>query len=153
MTLIQPDKPMRRFPRLGVLALAALLPVACAEPPPPANPFLGTWGNADVGRLTFQDTTLIINPPGGPQTLGPNTCGGRFRFGYSRKTRDALTATLAAQPDLRNRLGKMLTAGDYQVADLNCDNGNNTYVLLNDRDVIAIYRDGDVGNIERLQRL
>jgi hypothetical protein len=96
----------------------------------------------------------VMNPPNEkPTPLGPEACAGRFRFDYSRKSRDALTGLIAGQPDLRARLGKMLVSADYQVAELGCDNGQNTYVLLGDRDLIAIYRDGDIANIERLQRL
>ena len=42
---------------------------------------------------------------------------------------------------------------DYAVAELACGEGNSTYVLLDDRDLVAIYRDRDVAGIERLSRL
>jgi hypothetical protein len=155
MMIQQPTTSRRCVCRFAALLAAVLLPAACAEPPPPpTNPFLGNWGNPERSRITFRDTTIVMNPPHEkPTALGPESCAGRFRFAYSRKSRDALTATVASQPDLRARLGKMLVAGDYQVAELGCDHGQNTYVLLGDRDVLAIYRDGDIANIERLQRL
>ena len=144
----------RRALRLAACVLAAILPAACAAPPPPTNPFLGNWGNPERSQITFRDTTIVMNPPNEkPTPLGPEACAGRFRFDYSRRGRDALTGSIADQPDLRARLGKMLVSADYQVAELGCDNGQNTYVLLGDRDLIAIYRDGDIANIERLQRL
>src|SRR5580765_5219018 len=140
--------------RLAACALAAILPVPCAPPPPTTNPFLGNWGNPERSQITFRDTTIVMNPPNEkPTPLGPEACAGRFRFDYSRKSRDALAGSIADQPDLRARLGKMLVSADYQVAELGCDNGQNTYVLLGDRELIAIYRDGDIANIERLQRL
>ena len=144
----------RRALRLAACVLAAILPAACATPPPPTNPFLGNLGNPERSQITFRDTTIVMNPPNEkPTPLGPEACAGRFRFDYSRKSRDALTGSIAGQPDLRARLGKMLVSADYQVAELSCDNGQNTYVLLGDRDLIAIYRDGDIANMERLQRL
>jgi len=154
MIFRQQNNPRRRALRLAACALAAILPTACATPPPPTNPFLGNWGNPERSQITFRDTTIVMNPPNEkPTPLGPAACGGRFRFDYSRKSRDSLTGLIARQPDLSARLGKMLVSSDYQVAELGCDNGQNTYVLLGDRDLIAIYRDGDIANIERLQRL
>jgi hypothetical protein len=38
------------------------------------------------------------------------------------------------------------------VVRLDCDRGDQTYVLLNDRQLVAIYRDGDIGAIDRLAR-
>src|SRR5215470_19482609 len=143
MMIFQQQTNLRLHPwRFLVLLAVALLPAACVEPPPqPTNPFFGNWGNPERSRITFRDTTIVMNPPNEkPTALGPESCAGRFRFAYSRKSRDALTATVASQPDLRARLSRMLVAGDYQVAELGCDHGQNTYVLLGDRDVLAIYR-------------
>jgi hypothetical protein len=154
MIFQQQTDPRRRVLSLAALVLAAILPAACTTPPPPTNPFLGNWATQERSQITFRDTTIVMNPPNeAPTPLSPATCSGKFRFDYSRKSRDALTGLIGSQPDLRARLGKMLVAADYQVAELGCDNGQNTYVLLGDRDLLAIYRDGDIANIERLQRL
>ena len=145
-----------RLARLLPVLLIAVLPAACAAPapPPPANPFAGSWGSPEKSRITFRDNTIVVNPPNQPATtLGPAACEGRFRFGYTRKSREAIAAGIARQPDLRARLGGLLTQPEYEVAELGCDRGENTYVLLNDRDVVAIYRDGDVAAMERLSRL
>jgi hypothetical protein len=145
------------FRRVLALAVTALLPAACVAPgppPPPANPFFGSWTSGERDRLTFRDTTIVQSPAeGGGTALGPESCGGKFRFGYSRMSRDALMASLARQPDLRGRLNGMLRQPEYPVAELGCDNGNSTYVLLDDRDVVAIYRDGDVAGLQNLSRL
>jgi hypothetical protein len=49
-------------------------------------------------------------------------------------------------------LSDALVEPSYQVAELDCDRGDQTYVLLNDRQLLAIYRDGDIGAIDRLAR-
>jgi hypothetical protein len=45
-----------------------------------------------------------------------------------------------------------LVAPSYPVAVLRCDQGDHTYVMLNDHELVAIYRDGDIGVVERLAR-
>ena len=64
----------------------------------------------------------------------------------------ALTALLPRQPGLGKNLSDLLVAPTYPVAQLHCDHGDQTYVLLNDNQLVAIYRDGDIGAIERLAR-
>jgi hypothetical protein len=148
--------PRPRFGRLLAITLAAVLPAACANPPPPssANPFLGAWATPERSQITFRDNTIVMSPPNQtPTALDPAACAGRFRFGYTRKSREAIAAAIARQPDLRTKLSGLLTQSEYPVAELGCDRGENTYVLLNDRDLIAIYRDGDVAGLERLSRL
>jgi hypothetical protein len=49
-------------------------------------------------------------------------------------------------------LSDELAEQSYPVAELDCDKGDQTYVLLNDHQLLAIYRDGDIGAIERLAR-
>ena len=66
--------------------------------------------------------------------------------------RQALTDLIARQPDLRKKLSELLVEPSYPVARLDCDRGDQTYVLLNDRQLVAIYRDGDIGAIDRLAR-
>ena len=61
-------------------------------------------------------------------------------------------ALVRKQPDVTRKLGQLLTKPEYQVAELRCDQGDNTYVLLNDRDLVVIYRDRDIAGIEELSR-
>jgi hypothetical protein len=142
-----------RFQRF-LIVTAAALPAACAMPPPP-NPFLGAWATSEHNSITFRDSTLVVSPNGATQTIemNPQECAGRFRFDYGRKSRDALTALVPRQPELRAKLDTLLRQPDYPVAELGCDKGDNTYVLLDDRDLLAIYRDGDVAAVEQLSRL
>ena len=138
---------MRSFP-LFLLALAA----ACAAPE--VNPFVGAWATADRQEIAFRDDTVIINPPGaGPTAMGTAECAGQFRFLYARKSRDALVGLAPTQPDLTRKLGQLLVQPEYQVAELACGGGASTYVLLGERELVAIYRDRDVAGLERLSRL
>ncbi|MGD9614028.1 MAG: hypothetical protein AB7H90_06395 [Alphaproteobacteria bacterium] len=139
------------------LAFAALLPAACAgpmaPPRPPADPFIGAWTTAERHRIAFRDDTVVMNPPGAPPTpLAAAVCDGRFRFGYDRRSREALLALAPQQPDLYRRLATQLTGPDYRVAELTCGDGGTTYVLLGERDLLAIHRDRDIAAIERLSR-
>jgi hypothetical protein len=143
--------------RLGpavTLLISAAAPLACAVPEAPVrNPFIGTWTTADNDSLTIRQDTVVQTEPGGRSTaLDKSTCGGVFRFGYDTKTRKALTELVARQPELRKKLSELLVEPSYPVAELDCDRGDQTYVLLNDRQLVAIYRDGDIGAIDRLAR-
>jgi hypothetical protein len=140
-----------------VVALAALLPAACAgplaPPRPPANPFVGAWNTAERQQIAFRDDTVVMSPPDAPPTpLSVAVCEGRFRFGYDRKSRDALLALTSRQPELRPRLAAQLAGPEYRVAELTCGDGGTTYVLLGERDLLAIHRDRDIAAIERLSR-
>ena len=53
-----------------------------------------------------------------PTPLSAAVCDGRFRFAYDRKSRDALLALTARQPDLRRRLEPSCRAPEYRVAEL-----------------------------------
>jgi hypothetical protein len=143
------------IPRLALLSLAAALPVACTMPePPPANPFAGAWATAEHQQIAFRDNTVVVNPPdAAPTPMGAESCAGAFRFSYGRKSREALLGLTPHQPDLRNRLATILVQPDYPVAELACGAGDSTYVLLDERDLVAIHRDRDIGGIERLSRL
>jgi hypothetical protein len=147
----------RRIVRLLASFLAAL-PLACAmSRPAPApggdNPFLGTWAAAEHASITFRPDTVLQNvPKGPPQAFGRDTCGGVFRFRYASESRAALTALIPRQPGLQDQLSRLLPQPRYRVAELLCDQGDQTYVLLNDNELLAIYRDGDIGGIERLTR-
>jgi hypothetical protein len=143
--------------RLGLLAgaLAALLPAACAivEPPPPANPFTGAWANPERRQIAFRDDTVVITPANQPPTpLSAAACDGKFRFSYGRKSRDALLTLTPHQPDVRRRIAAQLLRPDYPTAELTCGDGGTTYVLLAERDLLAIHHDRDIAGIERLTR-
>ena len=138
--------------RLALLAAAALLPAACATEPP-ANPFAGAWSTAERQQISFRDNTVVVQPPNAaPTPMAAESCDGAFRFGYGHKSRDALLALTPQQPDLRDRLARLLVRPDYPVAELGCGEGDTTYVLLDDRDLVAIYRDAGIAGLERLSR-
>jgi hypothetical protein len=141
------------LPRLAMLAFAAVLPIGCAVPEPP-NPFVGAWTTTERQQIAFRDNTIVVNPPDAqPTAMGAESCAGAFRFGYARRSREALIALAPHQPDLRGKLASLLVRPDYPVAELGCAEGGSTYVLLDERDLVAIYRDRDVAGIERLSRL
>lgn len=142
---------------LAASLFAAALPLACALPPAPQtqtlNPFLGTWTSPEEASITFRPDTVVQNPPQGPpQAFGKDTCEGVFRFRYTTESRAALTALAPRQPGLQERLSRLLPQPRYRVAELACGQGDQTYVLLGDHDLVAIYRDGEIGGIERLTR-
>jgi hypothetical protein len=150
--MVRARRSARRLWR-SVFVIAATLPAACAMPP--ANPFLGAWATPERNAITFRDATVVVTPTSGeaPTEMSPQACAGRFHFGYSRKSRDQLAALIARQPDLRAQLDSLLRQPEYPVAELGCDQGSNTYVLLDERDLVAIYRDGDIAAVERLSRI
>ena len=142
-------------PRRALLVLAAALPAACAVPEalPPANPFAGAWTTEERQQIAFRDDTILVTPPdAAPTPMGAESCAGAFRFGYGRKSREALFGLTPHQPDLRNRLASLLVNPDYPVAEVSCGAGDSTYVLLDERDLVAIYRDRDIAGVERLSR-
>ena len=142
---------LRRF---LVAALIAVVPGACSIAPPPSlNPFVGSWSTAERQQIAFRDDTVVFHPPGEkPTPLGAETCSGKFRFAYNRQSRDALLAMAGRQGDLRRRLTEVLVQPEYPVAELSCGEGGTTYVLLDERKLIAIHRDADVAGIEELSR-
>ena len=144
----------RPFRRVVAVLILAAMPLACVAPEPPVqNPFLGTWSTADNDSVTIRQDTVVQTQPDGRNTaLDKDTCRGVFRFSYDTKSRQALTDLIGRQPDLRKKLSDLLVEPSYPVASLNCDRGDQTYVLLNDRQLVAIYRDGDIGAIDRLAR-
>jgi hypothetical protein len=155
VSTLPPFLPWARASRRAALALAAMLPAACAmaPPPPPLNPFFGAWSTTERSQIAFRDDTLVINPPGSPPTaMSPQSCPKGFQFQYGRKSREALLALAGNQPEVGGRLSALLVQPEYPVAELRCDQGDNTYVLLNDRDLIAIYRDQGIAGFEQLSR-
>ena len=139
---------------MAALVFAALLPAGCAGPlAPPGNPFAGAWNTPERQQIAFREDTVVMTPPGmSPTPLGASVCEGRFGFGYDRKSRDALLALTPQQPELRQRLAAQLPGPAYSVAELTCGDGGTTYVLLGDRDLLAIHHDRGIANIERLSR-
>jgi hypothetical protein len=144
----------KRFGRAVAVLILAAMPPACVAPEPTVrNPFLGTWTTADNDSVTIRQDTIVQTQPDGRSTaLDKDTCRGVFRFGYDTQSRQALTDLIARQLDLRKRLSDLLVEPSYPVARLDCDRGDQTYILLNDHQLVAIYRDGDIGAIDRLAR-
>jgi hypothetical protein len=138
---------------VAALVMAAGLASCVAPEPTVENPFLGTWATADNDSVTIrQDTIVQTQPDGHSVALDKDTCRGMFRFAYDTKSRQTLTDLIARQPELRRKLSELLVEPSYPTARLDCDRGDQTYVLLNDRQLVAIYRDGDIGAIDRLAR-
>lgn len=144
----------KRFGRATAALILVSALVACVTPePPPGNPFVGTWATAHNDSVTIRQDTIVQTQPDGQSTaLDKITCRGIFRFAYDTQSRQALTDLVPRQPDLRRKLSELLVEPSYPVARLDCDKGDQTYVLLNDRQLVAIYRDGDIGAIDRLAR-
>jgi hypothetical protein len=152
---VPPGGYRKQIERVVAMLLLVGSHVACVvpEPSPHQNPFVGTWATADNDSLTIrQDTIVQIQPDGHSTALDKETCRGVFRFGYDTQSRQALTELIPRQPDLRKKLSDLLVEPSYPVVRLDCDKGDQTYVLLNDRQLVAIYRDGDIGAIDRLVR-
>lgn len=144
----------RRLAR-PVLILLALLPAACADFAfsPTPNQFIGAWKAGDSGNVSFNEDTVVLTSPGGkPTPISAAECNGGFRFRYGRMTRGSLAGIAAAQPDIDRKLSDMLTNPVYPVAELTCDSGVSTYVMLDDHDIVAIYRDRDVVGLDRMTR-
>ena len=144
----------KRIRHVVAALILAAVPLACATPEKPVqNPFLGTWATADNDKVTIREDTIVQTQPDGQSTaLGKDTCRGLFHFGYDTKSREALTGLIVRQPELRKKLSDLLVEPSYPVARLDCDRGDQTYVLLSDHQLVAIYRDGDIGAIDRLVR-
>ncbi|HVH78103.1 MAG TPA: hypothetical protein VM782_01830 [Stellaceae bacterium] len=136
--------------------IAALLPTACAflEASPPANPLIGSWTTQDRNRVTIADSAIVITPDKGPAaTMGPGDCNGVYKLQSGRMMTGALEQSFAGQPDLQSKLKQLLTRPDYPVVDVTCDRGGTTYLMLDDRRMIAVYRDAGIGGMEAYSRL
>lgn len=143
--------------RRAALAWVLLLPAACGFMPggtPPASPLIGTWSTADHNQVTFQPDRVVVTPDKGkPTTMSTSDCNGVYKLSYGRMATSPLQRAFVAQPDLEAKLKQFLTQPDYAVADVTCDRGGTTYLMLDDRQMLAIYRDAGVGGLERLSRL
>jgi hypothetical protein len=144
---------LRLLRRTALLTVAAG-PLGCVSPQSRVdNPFVGNWATAENAGITIRPDTVVQHQTDGRSTtLDQGACRGVFRFTYGTKTRQALAELLPRQPELQRRLADVLVEPSYQVAELDCDRGDQTYVLLNDGQLLAIYRDGDIGAIDRLAR-
>jgi hypothetical protein len=154
--MIAPEPPTQRraWRRLAV-ALFALLPAACGLfDRTPANPLIGTWTTADNNKVAFQPDAIIVTADkGNPTTMGKSECNGVYALAYGRMATAPLKQLFPSQADLNAQLKQLLVAPDYPVAEMTCDRGGTTYLMLDDRQLLAIYRDGSVGGIERMTRL
>ena len=144
----------QRPPPHALLTLLAAGLAACAvRTPPPTNPFVGTWSTAGNDTVTIRQDTVVENQPDGVSTpLDEKTCNGVFSFQFAVWNRRLISALLPRQPSLDKSLSQMLVAPNYPVALLRCDRGDHTYVMINPGELVAIYRDGDIGVVERLAR-
>ena len=149
-----PGESQKRVGRALAILILAAPALSCVAPEQPArNPFVGTWATADNDSVTIRQDTIVQTQPGGRSTaLDKASCRGVFRFSYETQDRQALTDLIRRQPELRQKLSDLLVEPSYPVARLDCDRGDQTYVLLNDHQLVAIYRDGDIGAIDRLVR-
>ena len=141
--------------RLSTVITCSALALACTPPLPQRveDPFVGNWVTAENASITIRPDTIVQHQPDGESTtLDQTACHRMFRFAHGTKSRQELTGLVPRQPDLRQKISDILVEQSYPVAELNCDRGDQTYVLLNDRQVLAIYRDGNIGAIERLAR-
>jgi hypothetical protein len=137
-------------------AVGALLPTACGilEPSAPANPLVGSWATADRNRVMFSDNAVVVAPADSkPTTMGPADCNGHYQLQYGRMMTAALEQSFPTQPDLQSKLKQLLVRSDYPVADVTCDQGGTTYLMLDDHRMIAVYRDSGVGGLETYSRL
>ncbi|HEY1796400.1 MAG TPA: hypothetical protein VGG57_09800 [Stellaceae bacterium] len=144
----------RRLARCACILLA-LSPAACADfrfgyAP---NQFLGVWTTEDQGKVSFTEDTVVLTSPEGKATpVSAAECNGGFGFRYGQMTRESITGIAAAQPDVSQKLSGMLTGSVYPVAELTCDRGTSTYVMLDNHDLEAVYRDRDVVGLDRMTR-
>jgi len=141
---------------LTIFAALTLLATGCALLPwaTPPNPLIGTWSNTDNDRVTFQADAVLVTPnKGTPTAMGPGDCNGVFRIAYGRMDTAPFASLFPGQPDLEEKLKGLLVQPQYPVAEVTCDKGGTTYFMIDDRDLLAIYRDAGVGGLERLTRL
>ena len=142
--------------QIRVLAvLAGLLPAACVFPQEQAaNPLIGTWSNPENDRVTFTPDAIVMTPnKGQPTTMSAAECNGAYKLVYGRMETAPLERAFPSQADLQAKLKQMLVKPEYPVADVTCDQGGTTYLMLDDRQMLAVYRDAGVGGVERLNRL
>ena len=135
--------------------LGTVLAGACAFPGDrPPSPLIGNWSTQEHNQVTFRDDTVVITPDKGkPMTMGPGECNGLYKLQYGRMMTASLQQSFPSQPDLQSKLKQLLNQPEYPVADVTCDHGGTTYMMLDDRRMIAVYRDSGVGGVEAYSRL
>ena len=135
----------------------ALLSASCGFLPfqqQSASPLIGNWTDQDRNKVTFRADAVVLTPDKGQATtMGPGECNGLYKLQYGRMESAALRRSFPTQPDLQSKLKQLLVDPAYPVADVTCDQGGTTYLLLDDSRMLAIYRDGGVGGTESLSRL
>lgn len=141
-----------------LIALMPLLATGCANFPfgngAPASPLLGSWATQDHDEVTFRADAVIVTPDKGQATtLGPSDCNGAYKLQYGRMNTAALEQAFPSQPDLQGKLKQLLAKPEYPVADVTCDQGGTTYLMLDERRMLAVYRDAGVGGLEAYSRL
>lgn len=144
--------------RRGLVAVsAALLCASCGFLPfqnQSSSPLTGNWADPDHNKVTFRADAVVLTPNDGqPTTMGPGECNGTYKLQYGRMASAALQQSFPSQPDLQNKLKQLLTKPDYPVADVTCDQGGTTYLMLDDNRVLAVYRDAGTGGTQSLSRL
>ncbi|HXC27617.1 MAG TPA: hypothetical protein VNV38_06655 [Stellaceae bacterium] len=144
--------------RRGLVAvLAALLCASCSFLPfqnEPSSALIGNWSDPDHNKVTFRADAVVLTPENGqPTTMGPGECNGTYKLQYGRMATADLQRSFSSQPDLQNKLKQLLTRPDYPVADVTCDQGGTTYLMLDDNRVLAVYRDAGIGGTQSLSRL
>jgi hypothetical protein len=134
--------------------LAPLLLTCCVPGAPATSPLVGNWATQDHNQVTLRDDAVVITPDKGKsETLGPRDCNGVYKLQYGRMITASLQQSFPTQPDLQSKLKQLLTSPEYPVADVTCDRGGTTYLMLDDRRMIAVYRDSGVGGLETYSRL
>lgn len=141
-----------------LVVLGALLCASCAYLPfgaqPPASPLIGNWSDADSNRVTFRPDAVVVTPDKGQATtMSAVSCNGTYKLLYGRMDSAALQRSFPSQPDLQRKLKQLLVKPEYPVADVTCDAGGTTYLMLDPNRVLAVYRDAGVGGTETLSRL
>jgi len=137
-----------------VVTLLALAPTGCALlEGAPANPLIGTWTTTDRNKVTFERDAVVVTPDKGkPTTMGKSECNGVYTLAYGSMQTAPLKQLFPSQTDLKAQLNQLLVKPEYPVAELTCDRGGTTYLMLDNGQLLAIYRDGGVGGIERMTR-
>jgi len=140
----------------SLAAIAMLFLTSCGLLPgeQPSNPLTGTWATPDRNQVTFRGNDIVLTPDkGAATTMGPGDCNGVYKLQYGRMMTGSLEQSFPSQPDLQSKLKQLLTKPEYPVADVTCDRGGTTYLMLDERRMIAVYRDAGVGGLETYSRL
>ena|ERR1700722_1252700 len=143
------------------LLAAVAIPLAaasCAYLPfqleAPASPLVGSWTTQDHNQVTFRPDAVIVTPDKGQATtMGPSDCNGVYKLQYGVMDTGALEKSFPSQPDFAGKLRQLLVKPEYPVADVTCDQGGTTYLMLDERQMLAVYRDSGVGGTEAFSRL